>query len=468
MSPSNFLITLLISSILSGCGGSDNSSTVNPSNNPPLVENPIDNDKPEDTATEPNTLLTLEAVRRTRSGNTHDPQAIFIVHDNSGNIIGQHQADPAGKVQVSWTDQAAHLTYITLNDNQVLKLQSFMNISADDLQDKRFIYQEKNCKSATLTLELNMLTHQAMDEILVVNGINENSIVLSPTNEETRVMIEYCENQPQLPIQLINAYTGTAKAGLMSLTGFNEYTLSLSDFTAEGIYVDLSTSEHWEYVTLAGNYHQISRDNSLPIHYPDYIYPALNTHTQVKFFHPFEENYTDTNEDFTLTVIANSRRNISNDAQLKHAPHQLTFSPLDNMQSKQFFKQILKHPDRLTLDFMSLASRYQQIAIEVCDEQGNERHHEACNENKLNWRIHSFSSKNSHPWQVLEFPSDIKDTLNQLNQFAISLHLIKHLEPLDKIDKLSELTEGINNAETNPVHDIDSLSFGIIMKKSGE
>ncbi|WP_283107120.1 hypothetical protein [Shewanella surugensis] len=42
---------------------------------------------------------------------------------------------------------------------------------------------------------------------------------------------------------------------------------------------------------------------------------------------------------------------------------------------------------------MSFTSDYQQIDIEVCDEQGNERY----NDNKLNWRIHTFLNSTSQP-----------------------------------------------------------------------
>lgn len=460
------IITLLITSTLLGCGG-DNHSESSTLNETPSVNAPIEDTQPEDITNEQDKWVNVEAIKQTGSGTQQDAQAIFVLHDNAGHIISQHQANQYGQAQLPWSKQAAHLTYVTRNDEQVLKLQSFMNITANDIQGKRFTYQAKNCPSSTLILDLDNLTNDAIDQILVVNAKTDHSIMLSPINGDTTLKVEYCDHQSQLPVQLINTHNGTAKAGLITHKGLSEYSLSLLDFPEMGQYTDLSGMHNWEYVMLKGEHHQNVRENSSSAPYFDYYYPTLNPHTQVTFIQPFEESFTDTNEDFRLTVIASSHRNLNAQAQFDHSPYQLSLSPLHKMQSESLFKNILKYHNKLYLDLMTFTSDYQQIDIELCDEHGNEHHYESCNDNKLNWRIHSFLSTNNQPWQQLEFPSNIQDTLNQINHFAVSLKLKQHLAEMDKIEKLSELTEAIDSQKKHPKHEVDSLHFGIIMKKQG-
>lgn len=163
-----------------------------------------------------------------------------FVHNNAGDIIAQYVTDSNGALTADWPGNARHLTIsgesrYSFKEQTTLIVNSEVEVEAGELG--AFYFRDDNdlvgCNCKQVEFPVQALIADAPDSQLYLGSYRYDltPFASSPSRE-------WCEGAGPMDVQLIAADGQSSLAGSIDLADKTEYTLSLDDFTHQGVAVD--------------------------------------------------------------------------------------------------------------------------------------------------------------------------------------------------------------------------------------
>ncbi|ABV88708.1 hypothetical protein [Shewanella pealeana] len=163
-----------------------------------------------------------------------------FVHNNAGDIIAEYVTDGDGALTADWPSNAKHLTLTANNQSYYKDLPTLTVISnvAVEAGDQGITHfwddnDQAGCDCKYVEFPVQSLITDAPDSMLYLGGTSHE---LTPFTSS--LSVEWCDGAGPIDVQLVAADGQSSLAGSIDLADKTEYTLSMSDFTHEGVAVD--------------------------------------------------------------------------------------------------------------------------------------------------------------------------------------------------------------------------------------